>query len=145
MLTNYLIVDEAMLPDVFSKVIAVKKSLDTGEFNHVSDAIKHVGISRSAYYKYKDHVFSTQDMTLERKALISFVLSDKKGILSYILKVISENGGSVLTINQNIPIQKKANVLISLDIKDLQIPIQELLNQIEAIEGVSKINLVSVE
>lgn len=145
MLTNYLIVDEALLPEVFSKVIEVKKSLDTGLFNHVSDAIKHVGISRSAYYKYKDHVFSTQDMALERKALISFILSDKKGILSYVLKVISENGGNVLTINQNIPIQKKANVLISLDIKDLQIPIQELLTLIEVIDGVSKIKLVSID
>ncbi|MGO2082894.1 ACT domain-containing protein [Vagococcus sp.] len=145
MLTNYLIVNEKVLPEVFGKVIEVKNLLETGECENISDAVKKVGISRSAYYKYKDHVFTPDNATLMRKSLISFVLSDEKGILSRVLNEISASGGNVLTINQNIPIQKKANVIVSIDIKDLHLPIEELLKKIDEISGVSKITLLSIE
>lgn len=145
MLENYLIVDEQVLPEVFSKVIQVKQLLNTGKHTQISEAVKEVGISRSAYYKYKDHVFSSESVSLVRKALISFVLTDVKGLLSTVLNVISDFGGSILTINQNIPIQQKANVVVSLDMQDLRIPIQELLDSIAKIPGVSKVSLLSIE
>ncbi|MGX7013386.1 ACT domain-containing protein [Vagococcus silagei] len=145
MLTNYLIVDDKMLPEVFGKVIEAKKLLESGQCANISEAVKKVGISRSAFYKYKDHVFVPDEVSLERKALISFVLSDEKGILSRVLNVLSARGGNVLTINQNIPIQKRANVIVSLDIHDLTVPVQNLLDELEAIEGVSKMTLLSIE
>ena len=146
MLENFLIVNKEVLPDVFHKVVEVKQMMDAGEYTQVSEAVKKVGISRSAFYKYKDHVFVPSSTTvLERKALISFVLSDEKGILSEVLNTISNFGCNVLTINQNIPIQKKASVIMSIDIKEMKDEIHELLRLLNTIKGVSKVTLMSIE
>lgn len=146
MLKNYLIVSKEVLPEVFEKVIEVKKMMESGLYTQVSDAVKQVGLSRSTYYKYKDHVFEPSMSTmLERKALISFTLSHEKGILSEVLNTISNVGCNILTINQNIPIQRKASVIISIDVQDMRGEIQSLIDHLQAIEGVSKVVLISIE
>ena len=54
---NYFLVDSSILPSVYSGVIAAKNLLASGEAVSVSQAVKMAGISRSAYYKYKDKSF----------------------------------------------------------------------------------------
>ena len=54
---NYFLVDLSILPSVYSGVIAAKNLLASGEAVSVSQAVKMAGISRSAYYKYKDKIF----------------------------------------------------------------------------------------
>jgi len=146
MLENFLIVNREVLPEVFDKVIKVKQMMENGEYSQVSEAVKKVGISRSAYYKYKDHVFVPSATTLlERIALISFVLSDERGILSEALNTISNYGCNIMTINQNIPMQKKASVILSIGVKEMKGEIHTLLKQLGEIKGVSKVNLMSIE
>ena len=53
---KYLLVEAAVLPEVFVKVTQVKELLETGEVKTVAEAVERVGISRSAFYKYKDSV-----------------------------------------------------------------------------------------
>ena len=89
MLKDYLIVHKDVLPDVFEKVVQVKKMMEQGEEIQVSDAVKKVGLSRSTYYKYKDHVFSSSENMKERRAVISFMLSHEKGLLSEVLALIT--------------------------------------------------------
>ncbi|MDH6367093.1 MULTISPECIES: ACT domain-containing protein [Breznakia] len=146
MLDSYLIVSKEVLPEVILKVIEVKKILETKEDAQVSDVTREVGISRSAFYKYKDHVFEPSNTNLlERKALIAFTLSDEKGILSEALLTFSAFGCNILTINQNIPIAKRANVVTSIDVKDMKGEIQELINRLQEIKGLSKVRLLSIE
>ena len=45
MLKGYLIVDKAVLPDFFSKVVEARQLLESGKFGQVSEAVKEVGIS----------------------------------------------------------------------------------------------------
>jgi len=146
MLKNYLIVNKEVLPEVFHKVVEVKQMMDSGEYTQVSEAVKKVGISRSAYYKYKDHVFvPTSSTLLERKALISLTLNDEKGILSIVLNTVSSFNCNILTINQNIPIHNKASVMISIDVKDMKDDIEVLLQTLNTIKGVTKVALMSIE
>ncbi|NLB90259.1 MAG: ACT domain-containing protein [Clostridiales bacterium] len=146
MLGEYYIVSKDILPEVFHKVMEVKKMMESGEITKVSEGVKKAGISRSAYYKYKDHVFDAKGSTvLERKALISFVLSDEKGILSKVLNLISGFGCNILTINQNIPIRNKASVALSIDVNEMTLEMKQLLKELAAVTGVSKVMLVSVE
>ena len=51
------VVSANVLPEIFAKVLEVKSLIHTGVAKDISDGVKMVGISRSAYYKYKDHVF----------------------------------------------------------------------------------------
>ncbi len=145
MLDNYLVVDKSVLPDIFEKVIQVKEMMEQGKYTQVSEAVKEVGISRSAYYKYKNHVFVVSKSNLERKAVISFVLSHEKGILAEVLHVLMEQRCNVLTINQNIPIHNKASVNISIDVSEMLLSMDALLESIGDVKGVSKTLLVSVE
>ena len=59
---NYYIVDAEALPEIFHKVVQARRMLDTGEAETVNQAVQLVGISRSAFYKYKDAVRPFQDM-----------------------------------------------------------------------------------
>ncbi|CAJ2232580.1 hypothetical protein FSACADC3378_DKGBJENM_01172 [Fructilactobacillus sanfranciscensis] len=134
-----------MLPDTFSKVIEARQLLDSGKIKSISEAVKKVGISRGSFYKYKDLVYETDEANWNRKAVISLMLDDQRGILSAVLKKFADSKASILTINQNIPIHKVASVVISLDLSTMEITIDELLQSIKDVDGTSKVNLVSIE
>ena len=145
MLDNYYIVSKEVLPEIFDKVIQVKEMVDSGEFDKVSDAIKIAGISRSTYYKYKDHVFRPEESTLQRKALVSLLLVDRNKVLSDVINLVSNAGCNIITMNQNIPIQNKANVVISMDVKDMKIGIDELIESLLELKNVNRVKLISIE
>lgn len=145
MLDKFLIVNKEILPEVFSKVMEVKKMMESGEYQQVSEAVKQVGLSRSAYYKYKDFVFEAATNTRERKAVISFMLSHQKGVLSEVLNIITSLHCNILTINQNIPIHNKASVSVSIDISEMSSDLDDLLTRIAENNGVSKVHLTSLE
>lgn len=134
-----------MLPDTFSKVIEARQLLDSGKIKNISEAVKKVGISRGSFYKYKDLVYETDEANWNRKAVISLMLDDQRGILSAVLKKFADSKASILTINQNIPIHKVASVVISLDLSTMEITIDELLEAIKEVNGTSKVSLVSIE
>ncbi|MCG7194795.1 ACT domain-containing protein [Fructilactobacillus sanfranciscensis] len=142
---KYYIVDQSLLPDTFSKVIEARQLLDSGKIKSISEAVKKVGISRGSFYKYKDLVYETDEANWNRKAVISLMLDDQRGILSAVLKKFADSKASILTINQNIPIHKVASVVISLDLSTMEITIDELLQSIKDVDGTSKVNLVSIE
>ena len=142
---KYLIVDKAILPDYFEKVIEARTLLRDGKFQNVSEAVKEVGISRSTYYKYKDFVFSPSDSHIGRKALISIMLEDKKGALSEILNFLYSVECNIITINQNIPINEVASIIISMDISDTKTPIEEILVNLKTVKYVVSSKLVALE
>ena len=53
---KYYIVAAEALPEIFVKVAEAKRMMQAGEAGTVGEATKLVGISRSAFYKYKDAV-----------------------------------------------------------------------------------------
>jgi chorismate mutase len=142
---RYLLVDKCILPDYYEKVIEARALISSGKVANVSDAVKMVGISRGTYYKYKDYVFALNSDTECRKAVISFTLYHKSGILSEVLNFISENGANILTITQNLPVNKRANVVLSLDVSQLTTDISEILEQLGAKDGVTGTKLLAIE
>ena len=144
MLDNYVIINKKILPEIYLKVLEAKQLVNNDKIS-ISDAVKKIGIARSTYYKYKDNIFSTDKNKTEIKAVISFILSHKKGLLSSVLNFINSHGGNIITINQNIPIDLKASVTISLDISELNINIDDFILYLSELEGISGVNLVSLE
>ncbi len=144
-LENYLIVHKSILPDYFEAVLKAKHMLEDGTATNVMQATKMVGISRSTYYKYKDFILEPTKISDGRKAVISMLLYHETGILSAVLSKISENGASVLTITQSLPIRGKASVTITLDISEILTPINKLLKELEESLGVENIKLIAVD
>ncbi len=145
MLDNYLIIHKSILPDYYDKVLEVRRLLESGAVREVSQAVKKVGISRSTYYKYKDYILEPSEMATGRKAVLSVMLSHEPGILSSVLAHISDQGGSVLTITQSLPIHGKASVTITLDISGMPGPMTQLMSALESSPGVEHPRLVAVE
>src|SRR6056297_845640 len=145
MIKKYLIVNKKILPEVYEKVIEARKLINENSNINISEAVKKVGISRSTYYKYKDYVFSPSENSIGRMAVFSLMLSHKKGVLSKVINNISDHNANILTINQTIPINEKANVSLSLDISGIDISIDELVESIKEKEGVISVDLLSIE
>ena len=146
MRSKYLLVDKTILPDYYEKVIEARSLLSSGKISDVSEAVKVVGISRSTYYKYKDYVFPLSEDTGCRKAVISFTLSHKAGILGEVLGKLSELGANILTITQNMPINSRAHVVVSLDISCIEVAHpEELISILNGVDGVTGTKLISIE
>ncbi len=122
-----------------------RNMINEGRAKGISEAVKQVGISRSTYYKYKDYIFAPGENTSGRKAVISLMLNHEKGILSEVLNQLSNMNANILTITQSLPINRKASVVLSLDISDIAASIEEIITALAAIHGVNNAKLVSIE
>ena len=145
MLTKYLLVDKEILPSYYEKVIEAKSLISSGKAKDVSEATKIVGISRSTYYKYKDYVFYANTDTGCRKAVISCTLYHKSGVLGEVLNVLSVKGANILTITQNMPVNNRAHVVLSIDVSKMVESVEEINNDLGKIDGVSHVKLVALE
>lgn len=145
MKSKYLLVDKEILPECYLKVMEAKELLLSGKAKDITEASKIIGIARSTYYKYKDYVFSPNADTECRKAVISFSLYHKSGILSEVLNKLSEKGVNILTITQNLPVNQRANVVISMDVSRVEGDINTLLLDLSSIDGVSSAKLLAIE
>ena len=107
------LVDKRVLPEVFDKVLTAKSYLSKNLAKNSTEACKMADLSRSAFYKYKDSVFFYEDQDKSRVITYSLWLSDDPGVLSCVLTALSGFGLNILTVNQNIPVDRVALVTIS--------------------------------
>lgn len=142
---KYLVIDKDILPDVFERVVEAKELLSSGEVSEITEAVKRVGISRSTFYKYRSHVFTLDEKSTGKRVTLSFLLNHTHGILSNVIQTISNSGGNVLTINQDIPINNVANVSITFDMNHLKKSIEEVVEEIRNIKGVQKLVIITME
>lgn len=133
---RYYLVREDILPDAVLKTVQVKELLAQGEVKTIQEAVDQVGISRSAFYKYKDGIFPLSKLDRERIATISMDLHHRSGILSKVLALVAGFEGNVLTINQTIPLQGMANVVISVDTSLMAERLTELIEALHKLDGV---------
>lgn len=142
---EYYLVDKKVLPEVFIKVMEVKQRLNTGESSSVNEAVRKTGLSRSAYYKYKDSVLPFFEATNGKKVTLLITVENFQGILSSIINVISSTKASILTINQNIPINGLADISISFDTSSMFGSVEDIMNEINRIAGVRNCTVLSRE
>ena len=140
---EYLLIDAAVLPEIFIKVMEAKRLLNTGVCATASEAAEKVKISRSAFYKYKDRVFPFEEMGKDKIVTILFEVVDRMGVLSDILKVLAAAKTNVLTINQNIPVNHLASITISLRIEEMNLRMEQLMKKLRQVDGVQSLDILS--
>ena len=126
--SSFIVVDSCVLPDIFEKVLLVKKLIASGKEKSSASACKAVGISRSAFYKYKDYVYSYEEKLTQRIISISTVLHDEPGILAGFISHLHSLNANILTVNQSIPVDGVASVTISLRLTENSQDIMGLKN-----------------
>ena len=133
----YLVAAEA-LPEIFIRVAEAKRMMQTGEA-----ATKMAGISRSAFYKYKDAVQPFNDMKSEHIITFYTLLKDVSGTLSSVLGVFAASGANILTINQSIPTNGCAAVTISAETSAMEKSLEQLITDISALDNVIKFEILA--
>ena len=128
--------------DLFEGLEA-KRLLETGEVDTVNTATRRVGISRSAFYKYKDAVRPFNDMLHGRIVTFQILLKDEPGVLSAVLNIFAQSGGNILTINQGIPVNGCAAVTIGAETSGLELSLEELLAEALGIQGVVRCEILA--
>jgi chorismate mutase len=136
------LVNEDILPEALLKTIQAKQLLARGEAKTVHEAVEQVDLSRSAFYKYKDGIHELDRLDRERIMTISMDLQHRSGILSKVLALVASFEGNVLTINQTIPLQGMANVVISVDTSFMGDQITPLLEALNQLDGVKRAMIV---
>lgn len=142
-LPKYFIVEAQALPEVFLKVAQTKWMLETGEAATVNEATKATGISRSAFYKYRDSIMPFQNLMAGRILTFHFFLRDVTGLLSSILSIFAQFGANILTINQTIPTNGAAAVTISAETHGMELGAEALLRELQRMEGVLKAEILA--
>lgn len=139
------LVDAAVLPEVFTRVLEAKSLLSSGAVASAAEAARRAGLSRSAYYKYKDAVFPYDEGQRGRILTVHALLRDRPGILSLMLSRFAGAGANILTVNQNIPAGGAASVSISARTDHLRMPEEAFIRTLSAIDGVERIDRVTAE
>ncbi len=134
--TRYYLVSGDALPEVFIRVTQARELLDTGQAQTVAEAAERVGISRSAYYKYKNAIMPFQSVGAGRIVTFQIMLRHLMGVLSEVLSLCADTGANILTINQGIPTNGAAPVTVTADTADMEITTETLLSRLEETEGV---------
>ncbi|WP_054709131.1 ACT domain-containing protein [Shouchella patagoniensis] len=139
---QFFLVREDMLTDAMQRTLEAKALLSTGKSKKINEAVHRVGLSRSAFYKYKDGIFPFHAIAKERIITLSINLEDKSGTLSQLLNIVAQTGANILTINQTIPLQGRANITLSVDTAPIEIDLNELFERMEALEAVDRVEMV---
>lgn len=139
---RYYLVREDILPEAVVKTMQVKQLLAAGDAKTVHEAVEQVGLSRSAFYKYKDGIHLINQLERERIVTISIDLEHRSGMLSKVLSTVAGYGGNVLTIHQSIPLQGIANVVISVEVSRIAEDLGDMLEGMRDCAGVKRANLI---
>ena len=142
---NYLVIDKRVLPDVYEKVLFAKKLLKDGKVKEITEAVKQAGISRSVYYKYKDHVFDFSETSRGRKVTYNSILRNEKGVVSNVSNYIASVGGDILTINQGIPLNGYANLSITIDLSTVDGDLKTLTDGLMKLNNIEKVEFIGME
>ncbi|MDX6153408.1 ACT domain-containing protein [Marinococcus sp. PL1-022] len=139
---HFYLVREDLLTDAMQKTLEAKALLESGKVQKVAEAVQHVDLSRSAFYKYRDAIFPFHTMIQEQIITLSIQLADRSGSLSELLRIVAEANSNVLTINQTIPLQGRANITLTVDTSALSLEIRDFVRKIQGMEFVEKAEIV---
>ncbi|TSB45769.1 ACT domain-containing protein [Alkalicoccobacillus porphyridii] len=138
---RFFLIREDILTDAMLKTLEAKAMLQSGEAKKINEAAQKVGLSRSAFYKYKDGIFPFHAMAKEKIVTLSINLLDKSGTLSDLLAVVADTGANILTINQTIPLQGRAHITLSIDTAPINMQLDELFERMKQLNAVEKVEL----
>lgn len=142
---KFYLIREDVLPESVIKTLKVKDALKNKSNLSIYDAVKQFNLSRSAFYKYRETIFPVDEKILDQRefTLILYV-NDIVGMLAQVLNAISQLQLSVLTIHQSVPIEDKATITLSLNARNSNLSIDEVIESLREINHVTKVDLISM-
>lgn len=136
---DWVLVRADALPEVYRKVLAAQTALTTGTCSSVSEAVRVHGLSRSAFYKYKDAVAVYFGKTASSFVTVELVLQDCPGVLSGLLAAFAEAGANISTVNQTSPVGGSAVVSICAQTDNMSVSLDVFADRLSRVPGVKRL------
>ena len=142
---KYYVVTQNAIPEVLLKVVEVKRLLEGKNPPSVMEATDQVGISRSSFYKYKDDIFEFHENVRGKTITFLIEMRDEPGLLSDVLMIVAKSRANILTIHQSIPVSGMASTSISVQVMPETGDVTEMMDQIDAMDGVTSLRILGAE
>ncbi len=136
---QFYLVDLRVLPEAIKKTIKVKELLNDGVCDSINDAVKKVDMSRSAYYKYKDHVIPAWEKKEKRIATLFVVLSDDLAIFTKLMRRVAKGNFTILSFHRGLAAEKTAVLTMTIQLEDTSEPLHDLKEAIENSKGIQSV------
>ena len=142
---QFYLVDFQVLPEAIKKTIRIKESLKNGRVKTINEALSAMNISRSAYYKYKNHVETSFDKPKEEAVVFFILMNNDFSLFGRVLRRITKESDEILTINRGLSFEKTVPVTIAFKTKKLPDEIEKLSYSIKKIKGIKEITYMEEE
>ncbi len=143
--TEYYVIRRRAVPDVLLKVVEANRLVKSGQVSSVQEAVDQLGISRSSFYKYRDDIIPFHDNAQGKTITLSLQINDVPGLLSRVLQIIAQSNVNILTIHQSIPINGVASLSISVQVLMASGDTSAMVQALEALEGVGRVEIIGKE
>ncbi len=139
---EFYIVAADVLPEALKKTAQIKALLSQNSNLTINEAADKVGLSRSAFYKYRESIFSYNKMNKERIVTLIVTAADEISVLAECLQIITEMDGQILTVNRGLPIQDTSKATLVIDTKNMKQEIETLVEKLYEIALVREIEIL---
>lgn len=138
---QFYLVDFSILPETIKKTIRVKEMLKSGSSGTINEAVHKVNMSRSAYYKYKDHVASADDDKEDRVVVLFIIMQDDIAVFGRILRRIAKEKQEVLSVNRTKISEKLYSSVITLKTKESAGDMESLYEALRETKGIQSLTM----
>ena len=138
---QFYLVDFSILPEAIKKTIRVKEMLKSGSSGTINEAVHKVNMSRSAYYKYKDHVASADDDKEDRVVVLFIIMQDDMAVFGRIHRRIAKEKQEVLSVNRTKISEKLYSSVITLKTKESAEDMESLYEALKETKGIQSLTM----
>lgn len=136
---EFYLVDFKVLPEAIKKTIRAKEMLKNGEAATVNEAALALDMSRSAYYKYKDHVAPASAGLNEEAAALFIVLRDDPAVIGRLLRRLAAEEVEILLMEKGLSIKKQISMTLTLRWVNGQSEAPALAETLRGIKGIKQV------
>ena len=136
---NFYLVREDILPEAIKKTIRVKEILKHHQSHTINEAVKMMDLSRSAYYKYKDHVAPAFETEKDKIVVLFLVMSDDFAVFNRVLRRIVKDRNEIISLNRGIPAEKLVAVTRTIKTEESLSYLQYLQETIKEMKGIQSL------
>lgn len=142
---QFYLVDFQVLPSALKNTIRAKELLKNDTAETINEAVKKTGISRSAYYKYKDHVAPAFEDSMYGVATLFIIMQNDPALGNKIFRRLGRARAEVMTMHKGIAVKKLTTMSFSIQTAEMVLTLSELVDELRSLKGVKEIYVVKEE
>ena len=138
-------VDFSILPTAVKATIRAKQMIEDGRANSIYDAVRKVGISRSAFYKYKDHVSDALAENARDIMTVVVTMQNDVTVMTRFLRKLAKEEAEPVTMEKSAPIAGVVALTLGFYLSDLPYDSDDFIKMIRGVKGVEQVMIVGDE